>query len=604
MMNETIRRALGLSIQTPTEFFCKCWEELIEKIENGDPDVDISNWPRQILQSIEIEIYHNANEVKKKKDIQNLVMSYNRLSKPDSLVGNLLNYTVFDPTKNGDLIIDIKKEHQNLNDKLFDAACNSIINEVNNCRNISFEFKKKIECLVGIIIDEFIYKGFDISSLKDLSKHPISIRSTEFGDVIIAPSLFEEINRENYDSEKNYFNELSDYLRKRDISKRIGTISEHFHNMVSTFTVCYRVTGLRGNINISIGEVRLFSNLSCYDDSRFHRGKWDKNYIYAAVDIEAGSPESALIKGMSAVESVINLLTLKVQAKKPFVVSAENAVVFQKDEVCVDKSIIRKDDTANIIYYESTDIQHYIPDLKDSYRWLENPEKDSPIKKEIINSLFWYRKACNSVEDSDKLLFSWIAMDNIFKDVSKREKIPTMCSNIISPHLYYTQWYILYTYIKDCIDSEYLNIPEELKEKSGLNISGGQVIPKEKFLYNLEDIENFTDDEILKTKIQETKRLYVDLKVFEKRKDSIIKDIQMIQIIRNMMVHSAVFSKNTIRIYANKSYNYCTCILNCIMYNLEKQDNKPSLKDMIAWIDEENEKKIKQIKCEIEKRAE
>ena len=607
IMNEAVRRALGLSIQTPTEFFCRCWNEVIEKIESGDHDVDISSWPRQILQSIELELCYNAEENKKNKNIQKYIEFYNRLGRNNPLLKGVTNSLCFNSnSKTADsLLDDVKKEHIYLDNKLLDFACDLIIEEVNNCNVITLVFKKKIEFLIEIIIGEFIYKGFDINSLKDLPKHPLCIRTTEYGEVIIAPPCFEEIDRKNYESEKQYYKELSGYLKKRNISKRIGTINEYCHNTVTTFTVYYRIVGIRGTINSSVGKVRLSSELPYYDDTHSHSGKWGNNFIYAAINVNASSPESAIIKGIPSVESVVSLLTLKTQPQKPFVISEENAVVFQNNKLCLDRnirSINRKDDSISIReYYESVDVHNYLLGINDTHKWIENSEIDSSIKSEIINSLFWYKKACNANEDSDRLLFSWIAMDSLFKMI-KKEKIPTICANIISPHLYYTQWYLLYTYIRDCVEAKYIIIPEEIKEKSGLSIPGGQVIPKEKFLKLLENIEDCTDDEILKTKIQETKCLYFDSIVFEKKREAIIKDFQTMQIVRNMVIHSAVYNKNSICIYANKAYSYCTCILNCMLYNLEKQKTTILLSEMITRIDEENEKKVKLIKCEIEGR--
>lgn len=600
-MDDTIKRALGLSIQTPTEFFCKCWDEMIEKIESGDHEIDITYWPRQILQNIELELRHNADKEKKKKDIQKLIDSYNKLCRQNSLLKGVTNLMCLNSLDT--LISDVKKEHKNLDDRILDSACRLIIDVVNNCKTITLEFKKKIEYLIEIIIDEFIYKGFDLNSLKNLPKHPSCICATDYGEVIDAPSRFEEIDRDSYESKKQYYIILSDYLKKRDISQRIGTIREHFHNMIITFTVCYRITGIRGRINSSIGKVRLSSELPYYDDSRSRCGKWGNNFIYAAINVNASSPESAIIIGAPEVESVVNILTLKTQAKKPFVISEENAIVFQNDKVCLDRRIISKDNSANINeYYESVDIHNYLQGLSDTYRWLEDPATESSIKNEITNSLYWYKKANNTDEDSDRLLFSWIAMDNLFKAVQKKDRIPVICANIISPHIYYTQWYLFYEYIRECVDRKYLIIPENIKEGSGLGISGGQVIPKEQFLKSLNNLEVSTDDEMLKTKIQETRKIYFDSTYFEEKTEGIIKDIQTIQIIRNMLVHSAVYNKNTICIYATKAYNYCTCILNCMLYNLEKQKTFIPLSNMIAQIDEENERKIKNIKCEIESR--
>lgn len=603
-MDEAVKRALGLSIKTPTEFFCKCWNELINKIESGDPDIDISNWPRQILQSIELEIYHNPDESKKQKEIQKLVTLYNRLNKRISFMGNFSNSIVFNTNKMDVLITDIKKEQQVLDDKLFDTVSYAIIDEVNNCNQITLEFKQNITYLVGIIIDEFIRKGFNISYVKDLPKCPDCICATEFGNVILAPSSFEGIDRSDYASDEDYKKELSDYIKKRNISKRIGTIIDYFHKTLNTYTVCYRITGIRGRINILLGKVKLSSELSNYDDSNFHKGNRDKNFIYASVNIQADSPESALIKGISDVESILSILTLKVQTKRPFVVNKSNAIVFQQNKVCLDRSPNKNDNTNQLIdYYESIDIGRYLPCFQDSCSWAESIGKDLSVENEVANSLFWYKKACHAIEDSDRLLFLWISLEKIISVNGKTDKLPCICAHIITPHIYYNQWYNLYTQIRYHIDSECVYIPEEIKAKAGLSAAVGQVIQKEVFLNCLVDIENCIDDEMLKTTIQETNNFYHDIKYIDDKKSQIINDFYRIKIIRNMILHNAVYNKDSIRIYASKAYYYCTCVLNCILYNMEKQKTNIHMSKMIARIDEENKEKFKQIKCEIENRT-
>ena len=595
-MNKTLYRALGLYVETPTDFFCWSWENVIRDTEDGNTNSALINSPREILKCIENQIYlNNAND--KNNIIRKHINAYNKLCKGCHFLKEITN-NEHDEKK---LTNEIREISEIYDKHLFDNLCDIVVDEINNNLSLSFESKENIEKYIKLLVCEFIHKEFELKSIIHLSKHPRNILTNEFGEVVIFPQSFEKIHRNDYETEDEYKRTLSLYLRQRDISQRIKTIKDYFHNETNTFTVCYRIKGLRGEIDTSIGSIKLSSKPPDYGECQFN--STDENgLIYAMKDVVAQNPDAAILKGLHTIETLVCLLTIKIQPNKPLVVGPDNAIVFNGHRMCVDKNTINSiNNVTKQEYFESYEISHY--DLQSNGFQLNSIESFANNHVELNHSLYYYRKASKTKEHSDKLIFSWMALENIFKLKYKSEKIPIKCAIIIAPHVYYTQWYLLYNYIRECINGGFVSIPANLIEQSGLDAKSGQQIKKDLFLLNLNRIENSIKDEGLKTEIHKTHLLYTDPQKLEKEKTNIINDLCQILNMRNLIVHNAYFDENIIKAYSNKAFNYCTCVFNGIIHKAINTSNDLSLSEIIESLDNENREKLKCINIEIKKRG-
>lgn len=595
-MTEMIYRAMGLFVETPIEFFCTCWENVIRDTEEGNADSALINSPRGILKCIEDQInLNNAND--KYNIIQRQINTYNKLCKSFYFL-KVITYNEREEKK---LINEIREISEIYDKLLFDKLCDNVVDKINNDPSLSFESKEIIDKLIKLIVCEYIHKGFDLKSIIHLSKHPRNILMNEFGEVIIFPQSFESIHREDYENEDKYKKALSLYLKKRDISQRINTLKDFFHNKAIAFTVYYRINGLRGEIDTSIGNVKLISKIPNYDECQPNSSD-EKSWVYAMIDVVAQNPDAAILKGLHTIETLVCLLTIKLQPNKPLVVGPNNAVVFEGNRMCVDKSTIYSENNmAEREYYESYDISYF--DLQANGLQLSSIESFANNHAELNHSLYYYRKASKTKENSDKLIFSWMAIENIFKLKYKPEKIPIKCAIIITPHVYNAQWYLLYNYIRKCLNYGFVSLPTKLIEQSGLDAKNGQQIKKEDFLQHLKKIENGIKDESIKTDIHKTHMLYTDPQKLEDEKSNIINDLCQILNMRNLIVHNAYFDENIIKAYSNKAFNYCTCVLNGIIHKAINTSYDLSLIEILDSFDKENSENLKYISEEIEKRG-
>lgn len=595
-MNETICRRLGLSVETPIEFFCSCWENVIRDTDDGNANSALINSPRGILKCIEDQIHFN-NADDKQNIIKEHIKAYNKLCKEHCFLKNITS----NEKEEKKLISEIQEISEIYDKYLFDNLCDIVVEEVNNNSSLSFESKENIEKHIKLIVCEFIQKNYELKTIVHLSKHPKNILTNEFGEVVFSTQSFENIHRKDYETEEEYNKALSLHLRQRNVNQRIKTIKDYFHNEASTFTVCYRIKGLRGEIDTSIGNIKLSSKLPNHND--FQPNLTDKrDCVYAMTDVVAENPDAAILKGLHSIETIVCLLTINIQPNKPLVVGSNDAIVFQGNKLCVDKSTM---DGVNGMteraYYESYDISYC--DLQSNSFQSNSIESFANNHVKLNHSLYYYRKASKTKEHSDKLIFSWMALENIFKLKYKSEKIPIKCAIIIAPHVYYTQWYLLYNYIRECLNGGFVSIPANLIEQSGLDAKSGQQIKKDVFLLNLNRIENSIKDEGLKTEIHKTHLLYTDPQKLEKEKTNIINDLYQILNMRNLIVHNAYFDENIIKAYSNKAFNYCTCVLNGIIHKAINTSNDLSLSEIIESLDNENREKLKCINIEIKKRG-
>ena len=246
------------------------------------------------------------------------------------------------------------------------------------------------------------------------------------------------------------------------------------------------------------------------------------------------------------------------------------------------------------------DVNEYQKDLNDlnefSFLWNEN-NNNKKAKSKLLNAMHWYRKAEQSINQEDKMLNYWIAIENLFNleinisndiidDKNKKSKIHLIQKIISSIQIFkfvYDYGWELYNHYKIIVLNPFqnnLNLPKELLLKSDLDAKVGESIHLENFIKSLHEIKNYETDLFILQKIEDLILFYENpsftKKTIEKQIILIENDILMIYRFRNLIVHNAHFDNALLPYFVWKVRDYCGVLIRKLISEYKENDRELS----------------------------
>jgi len=132
--------------------------------------------------------------------------------------------------------------------------------------------------------------------------------------------------------------------------------------------------------------------------------------------------------------------------------------------------------------------------------------------------------------------------------------VQKIAASIIVIRFFHNYWFNTYIDINYKTQSDnYLDIPDDVIEKASLNMKAGDKVHSNKFFNHIKNIEENINDEILKTELYEFDSFYKNKDGIKKKEKEIFNDIVLINMLRNLIAHNAVYPRYLINIYANKA---------------------------------------------------
>ena len=615
-MQDHVRKILKLPINTPIEYWDKYWTHFTESLEEKDNYNVTLDSPRFLIENIISEIKYNNLKNKEngtlfraqlsdwdKKEIVFNKLFHNKVA--------LLQQKWGENTSQYLLSICEKINTEFIKGAYFDGLIDHLIKIISEANSIEYNIKKEINLYTGLIVAEFIASGFVINDIKSASHNIPDIIMDTHENVVAAPDSYKEFNREDYESEELYYTAIKEYIENRNIKERISVLKDYYHIEPKECFVLFRLQGLKGDIDQMIDDINIYApHLKQYITEKPSLSKIediissDRKHINVAVPVNHKMVSSSIAYAKQKLEKIIDLLSLSYNTSTPIKYCQDDISIIENGRYIagININIFNKEELSEhqefVAYMESLDVSYI---KKDSTRLCErfiaiNKEKSHDVQR-IANAAHWYQKGKYARNAEDKLLFHWISIESLLKtEISLRCNItglkePTLlqvvqkiaASIIVKKHFfnYCIDTYISINYQTQLYDN-YLDIPDEIIKKASLNMNAGDRVHVSKFFYNIRDIQNNINDEILKIKIKEIDNFYNNDEGVKKKEQEISNDIILIYRLRNLITHNAVYSKYLIDIYANKAQYISGSIIRYLIDEYRKE--KLSFEDILIAV--------------------
>lgn len=276
--------------------------------------------------------------------------------------------------------------------------------------------KEKIKHLINIIIYELQQKKYSNRTISQMSKKLFDgYRKVDKFILTDFPHGIKDMP----DSE------FIDYMNGLKLVDRLLALSNYFDKEPELLRYVFSLNGLRGDeANLTIGTVQiynpktlqLFKNHTEQMDEYF--GKKDKQDCYhcnAAVSVETIDSEYATNEAISDLENILDIVACRyTRYKNPLTLDNQSKyyIINKKGENRGFSSgnnnpILKLQDSIEINNKEFVEIEKFYSRII------------KPVDSKIIESMHWKRKAVEATENNEKILWHWVALENLIDNPKK-----------------------------------------------------------------------------------------------------------------------------------------------------------------------------------------
>ena len=562
---------------TKVQYFIDYWRDLTHENNSIEKELvhSILYNPRELIKEFieEIERKNLSNNDNKKFFIDKI----NEFSKLELESLNFIKPTLrliqqqFSKKDDYSYLLHLLKM-ANLNLKHFILGKNAVKELARILTDNSDINETKIKHLTNLIIFELVHKKYSYKTIikiidnifMDYQILPDNILHTNFPHNIKCTNW--EVTSEEF---KEYQKELKDYIDSLSVEDRILAIENYFTKEAEELRFIFQIRGLKGDdVNITIGDVqvynpktiRLFKNPTEHFNELFSKEIKDNiYYCNAAVTVEVIDGEYAKQEAIQKLENILDIISSRYMYYKiSFTINASQHFVIDKDGNERGTSFTN---TWEFINYQDSLILDNTKFESSVYTNEVDRDKILDIDKKILESMHWKRKAIESNENSEKILWHWVALENIFdkKNQSTPKIIFEVVSKLLSKKYIFDFAWKHYHKLQDITAQTAplhhyrleVKLPNKLKNEIGLNAKEGESIYLKNFIDNIDDTKSYIDKNTLFfNQLEFLEEIFVDTKkclaLIEKFEKIFFEKLVYLYRIRNKIVHNAHNENNPI----------------------------------------------------------
>lgn len=450
--------------------------------------------------------------------------------------------------------------------------------------------KDQIKTLTNLIIFELIYKKYSTQTLEKVIDNIFDRYSIDEG--ILWTNFPHNFAQEDIykltDSEfQQYQQKIIDLIDNLTLSQRLLSIKNYFDKQPKKLTYIFQIKGLKGNIDITFGNVRIYNpekvtliknrpsdNIELFNSKKFI-------YCNGAVTLDVIDEEYAKQEAFTLLSKTIDIIVSNYSGYK-VPIEINNYTILTCDQDGNKRGESSKNNSESIKHHDSVALSQ-----SDNIEYLFNfynklNDRYFFIDKKILESLHWKRKAIESLNTNEKILWYWISIENIIGDTST-------IFNIVSKFLAVNQLYAFAWKHFEKINRiirlgsfgyfrKNLVIPEELKQSIGLNQQTGKIYLNN-FVEKIPDIQNLLDkNELLFAQLDYLKDIFDEsskiLKLLTNFEEISREKLIFIYRIRNKIVHEA---SNQTTCSTNYYLKFISEVTSIILFEFIKKRNDKNL---------------------------
>ncbi|WP_108244871.1 hypothetical protein [Muricauda brasiliensis] len=618
-------------IDTKVQYWKDLWNDSISNFLKRSFGLELLT-PHVLIDNIILEIEEDSFQNKKNKKF--FYRTINQFLKNDQVINEKFKTDFallrrdFNSERNGYILSICQSLQTNFrNGKYFDGALKKISELLILDSPIDTEFLQELNYYTQSVIVELLLKSYTLEEIKSFSKYIFSdvekLDDGRFYSHFPHKTDVKEYTDPSGEIDwKLYGNALKKEIQSLDTEMRINSLGNYFYEVKQDAYFIFVIEGLRGSQVVKFGDITFYSP----DKKRFvkegkdyqveledlQKDRPEEKYMQAAVKVNYLTYQSSLSIAINKLENNIDLIYSFFGLKTKIKV-LEHKYLVVKDSKYLASSFKTPKENQQLKFHDSLDI-----DFKNNRKIFTNLRKHTEIislnqraAKKIRNAMHWVRKGDTAKNDDDKLVFYWVALENLFSDSpgikkdilgdSNASKFDLIKAVLSANHLiYYVYEYgwDLFHYYRTFEDRFFIKskFPERLSRKANLITKGSKVYLK-KFIKCLPELKKHEDNPYLKSKIESLISFYNEseetIKTLEKQKTSIEDDIVMIYRFRNLIVHSATFDQTMLPYYTWKIKLYTKSLVRQLIRDFEKELD---IEDIITKIYLKKEKYFERLK--------
>lgn len=554
-------------IITKVNYFIDYWRDFLysESIEEDLTHTVICN-PRELFQEFADEILRKQFNNKDNKDFfiksTNKIYNFNIESTEFLKSTLLLIKHQFNKKPNFAYLLhllSVVDRRLSTNELIFNC-----INELkkilmDDCELNSYQ-KEKIKTLTKIIIFEFINREYSTKSIEKFvynifDKYQVNsngIICTEFPHNCQV-SFITNINSIEFQEYQERIKQIIDNL---NLSKRILSLKNYLKKEPEELTYIFQIRGLKGDINTVFGDVRIYNpqTTKLIQDNPAIKNFFDEffnseNFVYCngAVTLKVVDSEYAKKYAVLRLNEVLNiLLSGYSRYKLPIRINTNKMLIC--DNNGNRRGIASNVDSDVLHHHKSLEIDKS-PNtqyLADYYNLITVNKLD--IDYIILESLHWKRKAIESFDTNEQILWYWISIENVFNDTSL---IFDILPKLLAINKLYDFTWKHYRKLQDIEEfksfsyfRQDLDLPEVLCQKIGFRKQVGENIQISEFIDNITDVQKeIPENCLLHDQLSFLSQIFNNsktcIKLLEEFETMAREKLFFVYRIRNKIVHNA-----------------------------------------------------------------
>lgn len=478
----------------------------------------------------------------------------------------------------------------------------------------------KIKHLVNLIIFELIHKKYSQKTITQIINNIFSNYQV-VSEHQIHTKFPHNIECKNWDQTSPEYNEykhtLTNFIDNLTEKDRVLALHHYLNIEGEKLRFVFQIKGLKGdNVNITIGNVQiynpksiqLFKGTTEYSDELFVK-KIEDNIYYCngAVTLDVFDTEYAKQEALQILENTLDLVASR-YTYYPVSITINKFKYYIIDMEGHNRGSGSTNTWEFLTYKDSLELDNSKYD-NPIYAQQIAKNKILEVDKKILESMHWKRKAIESNENNEKILWHWVALENLFERKNSSEKTPNVIFEVVSKlltkkYMYSFAWKHFHK-LKEKTDDEYLinminkdlqlKLPNDLKNDIGLNAEDGEQIYLIKLIDNIENIQtHLNSNSLFYEQLQYLREIFTDkkrcLELIDKFEKIFFEKLVYVYRVRNKIVHnahsesspiidyyvdfiilvSAISINSFIKIRAELSLETNTEVINNIIYEYDK----------------------------------
>jgi len=544
------------SVDSKIAFFIDYWKDYLQGIDNllhhtlwYDPITLF----REFSDEIKIKEFNNKDN---KDFFINTINEFSKLpiQSLDTIKSTLtLIKRQFNHPNFSYLLHLLKEINQELQNFTFAKKCiDELIEELLSSKDLNEE---KVKLLVRLIINFLRHKKYSNETIAKIIEDIFS--GYQFHNGVLHTSYpYEgiEYNGEEVgtDEFKIYQDKIQKLMDSLDHKKRLEALYYYFNKKPERLIYIFQIRGLKGDIVFELGDVTIYSPkykklsknglMNC---DEFFDLQGDITYSNGAIAIDMVDREFGQEEALSILEKTLDIIAGKyITYKKSFEINTDTTCVLNSDYTLVGNSMSAKN-SPFFQYQDSLTLQEL------DFEYIESGitllKKKDPTSNKILDSMHWHRKAIESARSNERLLWSWVTMENLFPNTKMLiETIPKIMSkralyNFAWKHFHKLEYIVTSPYLN--LYRKKVELPHTLLTRISLKSKVGKVVHLQPFIDNVPEIVKHVHDLHFKQQLLDLHEMFQDQgkvkEILEKFESIYYEKILMIYRIRNKIVHNA-----------------------------------------------------------------